>query len=87
MSEILNREYQSMAANAICHAAEMLRLDLGVIAYEHTRPCVLFRPLLSNDGNMWCVLYGPNLAEGVAGFGVSPEKAMLDFDTQWTKAA
>ncbi len=52
-------------------------------ALEYTRPCVLFRPTLGLDGDKWCALYGPNLAEGVAGFGDSPEAAMADFDRAW----
>lgn len=50
---------------------------------ERKRPCVLFRPSISMDGNMWCALYGDNLQDGVAGFGPSPEAAMADFDTNW----
>lgn len=50
---------------------------------ESQRPSVLYRPSLSIDGNMWCALYGANLQDGVAGFGETPEKAMLDFDKNW----
>jgi len=32
------------------------------------------------DGNAWCVLWGPNLQEGVAGFGDTPYLAVLDFN-------
>lgn len=49
------------------------------------RPSVLFRPELSLDGNSWCALYGLNLQDGCAGFGDSPDLAMLDFDRKWTK--
>jgi hypothetical protein len=35
------------------------------------------------DGNMWCVLYGDNLQEGIAGFGDSVALAMEDFDVNW----
>jgi hypothetical protein len=41
------------------------------------------RPTLSADGTMWCALYGDNLQEGVAGFGETPEEAMLAFDLAW----
>jgi hypothetical protein len=47
------------------------------------RPSVWFRPKIFLDGNKWCVLYGANLQEGVAGFGDSPELAMVDFDRNW----
>jgi hypothetical protein len=49
------------------------------------RPCFLFKPRLSIDGNKWCALYGDNLQDGVAGFGNSPELAYEDFDKQWSK--
>jgi len=47
------------------------------------RPCMLWKPKLSLDGNQWCALYGDNLQSGVAGFGDTPEKAMEDFDKNW----
>ncbi len=31
------------------------------------------------DGNMWCVLWGDNLQEGISGWGETPELAMSDF--------
>ena len=37
--------------------------------YEMSRPSVLFRPKLTQDGNQWCALYGDNLQDGIAGFG------------------
>jgi hypothetical protein len=49
------------------------------------RPSVLYRPNVGKDGNKWCALYGPNLMEGVCGFGDSPAEAMDDFDAEWAK--
>lgn len=80
---MLNDQYQSMAANAICHEAGMTGETWRQAAYDYTRPCVLFKPRLSIDGNKWCALYGDNLQDGVAGFGDSPAAAMHDFDKQW----
>jgi len=57
--------------------------EFGQAALEYKRPCVLFRPSLSVDGNQWCALYGEDLQNGVAGFGDTPDKAMLDFDIHW----
>ncbi|WP_368647923.1 hypothetical protein [Castellaniella ginsengisoli] len=54
-----------------------------VAALEGMRPCVLYRPRLSVDGDQWCALYGEDLQSGVAGFGDSPAAAMLDFDANW----
>jgi hypothetical protein len=83
MSDPLNAEYQSMAANAICHAATMAGEVWQQAAYTHMRPSVLYRPALSIDGNQWCALYGESIANGCAGFGVTPEQAMIDFDEKW----
>ena len=35
------------------------------------------------DGDVWCALYGENVQEGVAGFGDTPHKAVLDFNATW----
>ena len=56
---------------------------LDIFRNEHTRPSVLFRPQISRDGDKWCVLYGENLQDGVAGFGESPAAAMENFDQNW----
>lgn len=46
-------------------------------------PSVLYRPALRPDGDMWCALYGADLATGVAGFGDTPAAAMAAFDQAW----
>lgn len=56
---------------------------LSAIEDEQTRPCVLLRPKVYIDGNQWCALYGPNLMEGIAGFGNSPSDAMHAFDKEY----
>jgi len=53
------------------------------VQYDLQRPSVLFRPSLTLDGNKWCAMYGPNLMEGVAAFGDSPDEAMHAFDKAW----
>lgn len=45
----------------------------------------LLRPRIFIDGNQWCVLYGDNLMEGVAGFGASPMLAVYDSNNAWRK--
>jgi hypothetical protein len=39
----------------------------------------LLKPKFSQDGNMFCFLYGGNLQDGIAGFGETPAKAAEDF--------
>ncbi|WP_341702559.1 hypothetical protein [Ferrovibrio sp.] len=53
------------------------------VAVEMMRPCVLFKPKLYPDGDMWCALYGDDLATGVSGFGKSPQLALYAFDKAW----
>jgi hypothetical protein len=83
MNQVLDQEWQRIAANAICHAAEksLENIRIAVAAYEV--PSAVYRPKLSIDGNQWCALYGENLQDGVAGFGNSPADAMWDFDRNW----
>ncbi len=45
----------------------------------------LLKPLLLKDGSQWCVLYGKDLQEGIAGFGSTPNKAIRDWNKQWDK--
>lgn len=82
---MLNDDYQQMAANAICHAADMAKSSWQEAAWEQMRPSVVFKPTLSRDGNMWCALLGENLQEGVAGFGPRPADAMWAFDSAWLR--
>lgn len=53
-----------------------------VEAYFHElrRPSTMYRPTLTQDGDKFIALLGPNLQEGVVGVGETPQKAMLDFD-------
>lgn len=79
----MGNDYSHMAANAICHAADMVKVSWQEAAWEQMRPSVVFKPTLSRDGNVWCALFGDNLQEGVAGFGETPSHAMAAFDTAW----
>jgi len=45
----------------------------------------MLRPTVTIDGNMYCVLYGENLQEGIAGFGKTITDAIGDFNKQFTK--
>ena len=43
----------------------------------------ILKPRIFIDGNMWCILHGENLQDGVAGFGKSPYLAVIDFNKNW----
>ncbi|MBG6172701.1 hypothetical protein IWQ55_000272 [Labrenzia sp. EL_208] len=62
------------------HMINCVAQEYIAAAYEQQRPSTLLKPQLTVDGNEWCALYGGNLQEGVAGFGVTPAAAMDDFD-------
>jgi hypothetical protein len=79
----MNSNDSNMAASAICHAADMVKVAWQEAAWERQRPSVIFSPKLSRDGDMWCALFGDNLQEGVAGFGPRPADAMWAFDKAW----
>lgn len=74
-----------LARQAIVNAASVIMGELVDTANRRREPDAVFRPRLSLDGNRWCALYGDNLQDGVAGFGASPEEAMLDFNANWSK--
>lgn len=76
-------EAEQMSASAICHAADMAKASWQEAAWEYQRPSVVFKPVLSKDGDMWCALFGDNLQIGVAGFGPRPCDAMWAFDNAW----
>lgn len=47
------------------------------------RPSVMLRVSVAKDGNLWSALYGPNIMEGVCGWGETPDQACADFDRNW----
>lgn len=85
MSSPLSHEFQSMAANAIAHAAMMSQYSIQEAASHYTLPHVVYKPRLYPDGDQWCALLGEDLQSGVCGFGDTPAKAMYEFDLAWDK--
>lgn len=69
-------ELYARAGNAAWSREQNLEVEL-------LRPFRLMKTSISLDGNKWCVLYGDNLQDGVAGFGDSPEEASREFDKAW----
>lgn len=53
------------------------------LTYELMRPFRMMKTTIGLDGNKWCVLYGENIQNGVAGFGDSPDEASREFDKAW----
>lgn len=61
---------------------EQAQLNAAIQAEEFNLVALL-KPKIFIDGNQWCVLWGENLQDGVAGFGCCPYLAVLDFGKQW----
>ena len=85
----MSHEYQAIydAVNLNFGGASYLwehaQQEIYCVSHSIQRPSVLYRPILSVDGDHWCALYGKDLHDGVAGFGKSPAEAMDDFDKAW----
>lgn len=77
----MNRANQDTVNNNLTLEAQMnywaLKQDLAIAES--------LRPRITKDGNQWCVLYGDNLQEGIAGFGDTPHLAILDFNKAWNQ--
>ena len=69
----------------ISHARAILQEQIISVGYELMRPSVVYRPILSLDGDQWCALLGENLQTGLAAFGESPDAAMRAFDLAWNR--
>ncbi len=65
----------------ISFRAEIVAQEYINAAHESQRPCVLFKPTISLDGDQYCALLGEDLMNGVAGFGKTMAAAMWDFYT------
>jgi len=86
MDGILNQQDSHMLANSIDHfqsVQHQVKLDL-LIGEEQMIYVKTFNLMPYKDGDQWCVLLGENLQEGIAGFGETPLKAILDFNTNFS---
>ena len=69
-----------------CESQDRIQSELSVaIETEEMNLFILLKPTLQRDGNQWCVLYGKDLQDGIAGFGASPMKAIWDFNKSWAE--
>ena len=76
----MDHQHSEMIADAACHEIQRAGYEWTNAAVHLMEPSVLYRPQLYVDGNQWCALYGKNIQDGVAGFGDSPQEAMVDFN-------
>jgi hypothetical protein len=52
----------------------------GTAAYRRMLWATVLNLVPKKDGDKWCVLYGENLQEGIAGFGATPDEAIRAFE-------
>ena len=45
----------------------------------------MLKPKIYPDGDVWCVLLGDNIQDGICGFGASPYLAIRDFNASFNK--
>ncbi|MDS0990932.1 hypothetical protein OSC00_03500 [Citrobacter freundii] len=88
-SRITNGDIGSAVESAMRDAQISFYFDRMACAFdeyasEQARPCVVFKPTLSQDGNAWMAVLG-DIPTGVVGCGDSPAEAMYDFDKKWFK--
>ena len=74
-----------MELTAHDHEASLLRSQLAQEQQGFNLFATL-KPTIQQDGNQWCVLYGENLQVGIAGFGDSPQLAIIDWNREWYKS-
>jgi len=76
----------AMREFGISYQIERVAYAYQVAAVAQEAPSVLYKPKIYIDGSQWCVLYGDDIQNGIAGFGDSPQKAMHDFDDNFSKS-
>lgn len=84
---MLNERDSTSLLSQLLHDATMKHQEEMnlIIEKEEMNLFSILRPKLFMDGNMWCVLYGDNLMDGIAGFGETVYKAILDFNASFHK--
>jgi hypothetical protein len=74
-----NRTGQDRIYSDQQHEAKMSLL----ITEQEYQLFAMLKPELKVDGKQWCVLYGNDLQDGIAGFGDTPYLAIIDWNKQF----
>ncbi len=86
MNESYEAVYNAVRDSGIGDQIERVGYAYRCAAIAQEAPSVLYKPKIYIDGSQWCVLYGDDIQNGIAGFGDSPQKAMHDFDDNFSKS-
>lgn len=86
--EYRQKELLEIESSQRQHHNEMYHYERMIAANETSEytKFALLRPKIFMDGDQWCCLYGEDLTTGIAGFGDTPHKAVLDWNHQWCKS-
>lgn len=82
-----DNDSSNLASQLSNDASTRHSIEIGIL--EEKRFMNLFnilKPRVSIDGNQYCVLYGSNLQEGIAGFGDTINQAIGDFNKQFNES-
>lgn len=77
--ESSQRQHFAVLEHEEAMAALTIKSDLASFEVLH--------PTITKDGDKWCVLYGNNLQDGIAGFGDTIHAAIIDFNGQFERKA
>jgi len=75
--ESSQRQFNETLEHESRFRAAQIQEEMAIVSMLH--------PKITKDGNQWCVLYGDNLQEGIAGFGNTPGDAIRDFNCAFNK--
>lgn len=75
--ESSQRQHNEMLRHSVQMEAICSEADFAIVAS--------LKPRVFIDGDKWCVLYGDNLQDGIAGFGSTPLEAVRDFNASWQR--
>ena len=82
-------EYEGIESSQRQHHNEInhqMNVELLETEQQYKRFAML-KPKVYKDGNKWCVLYGENIQDGIAGFGGTPHESVIDWESNWDTQA
>ena len=82
-------EFESIESSQRQHHNEINhQMNVEILETEQQyKRFAMLKPKIHKDGNKWCVLYGENIQDGVAGFGDTPHEAVIDWEINWNTSA
>ena len=76
---------RTWSAKSLRLTAAIQRVELYYMAHPGS-PSAVRRPRLLLRGRLWIALLRPSISEGIAGFGLTVDAALRNFDVQYLRA-